>query len=122
MLDDEVNAKLNKLVSIFEEALDELKSKGPADKEVLDLLSEIKDQNAAIAEAVVALADMIKDLKESKGEFESSRPSLSSPKPSFKGLPPIPPRRSPPRTDEEDLVGPRVSLYSEPRRKSWLGL
>ncbi len=95
----EINAKLDKLLKIFEDAMGELKSSSaglsPAVEEKLDKLLE---QNGEIADGIVAIADMVSELKqvvESKPSASASlplRPSRPLPPPIGPRVPP-PPRR-----------------------------
>ena len=61
----EINAKLDKLLKIFEDAMSELKSASsglsPAVEEKIDKLLE---QNGEIADGIVAIADIVTELKQ----------------------------------------------------------
>lgn len=66
----ELNAKMDKLIEIFETATRDLReeagglSVGEQIKPLAERLNKALEQNSEIAEGVVALADMIKDLRD----------------------------------------------------------
>lgn len=102
----ELNSKIDKLISIFEEAGQQMTQiEGGATFEekmapVNEKLNKILEQNGEIASALVALADMMNELKSSKPEkVEPIEPSFpdSMPIPPMIGsgsMPPPPRRRT----------------------------
>jgi len=91
----EINAKLDKLLKIFEDAMSELKSASsglsPAVEEKIDKLLE---QNGEIADGIVAIADIVTELKQA---VESKSGAPLPPRPPSRPLPPpIGPRVPPP--------------------------
>ncbi|MEM4282451.1 MAG: hypothetical protein QW559_01270 [Candidatus Woesearchaeota archaeon] len=78
---DQLAAKLDKLIAIFEEAMHELRveegglSFQEKMKPLMDRMSKILDQNAEIASGIVALADLINELKQKVERI----PSLTAP-------------------------------------------
>ncbi len=70
----EVNNKLDKLLSIFEEAMTALQIEegGLSFKEkmhpVVEKMNKVLEQNSEIAQGIVAVADLVKDLREDLGK------------------------------------------------------
>jgi hypothetical protein len=113
----ELNTKLDKLLSIFEEATTALQVEegGLSFKEkikpVIEKMNKVLEQNSEIAQGIVAVADLVKDLREDLGKGKEISPPepLSLPAGTFSppgpapqgmpgmmpppGLPPPPPRR-----------------------------
>lgn len=82
---NELNAKLDKLISIFDEASHDLKvEEGGLTfhekmRPLLEKMNKILEQNAEIAEGIVAIADIVKEFKdelEGKGLLSGEKPSL----------------------------------------------
>ncbi len=81
----EVNAKLDKLITIFEDASHEMRveegglSFTDKMRPLLEKMNKILEQNSEIASGILALADMVKDKGRTEGGFEtySSPPSPS---------------------------------------------
>lgn len=108
----EVNQKLDKLITIFEDATHEMKiEEGGLTftekmKPLLEKMNKILEQNSEIASGILALADMVKDVKEETPAYERAGPSPgpgvpppSGPTPPGKAgmeAPPAPPGRTPP--------------------------
>ena len=97
----ELNAKLDKLITIFEDASHELRveesSLSFAEKmqPILERMNKILDQNAEIASGILAVADLLKEKE--KSEIHAGPPEMPQFAPQGMpraGLPPIPP---PPR-------------------------
>lgn len=92
---NELNAKIDKFMSIMEEALEALKSGDSPVKGHDEKLDKILEQNADIADGIVALADIVEELKESASrKAPSSLPPLR--RPPIRIPPPIGPRVPPP--------------------------
>lgn len=86
----ELNTKLDKLLSIFEEATTalQLEEGGLSFKEKMKPLAEkmnkILEQNSEIAQGIVAVADLVKDLREDMGKGVTVR------EPGLEPTPPAP--------------------------------
>lgn len=102
----ELNAKLDKLITIFEDASHDLRTEESSlsfsDKmqPMLERMNKILDQNAEIASGILAIADLLKEGKAPE-QRAPELPSFATPMPMGapamprpQGLPPIPP---PPR-------------------------
>jgi hypothetical protein len=112
----EVNNKLDKLLSIFEEAMTALQIEegGLSFKEkmhpVVEKMNKILEQNSEIAQGIVAVADLVKDLREDLGKgvtvkepmLEGGAPmpmpqfeprTMPPPQRTMPGMPPPPPPR-----------------------------
>ncbi len=116
----EVNAKLDKMLSVFEEAMTalQLEEGGLSFKDkmkpVVEKMNKILEQNSEIAQGIVAVADLVKDLREDMGKGVTVKeaviegpqpvplPTGTFPQPMFPppagmppmpGMPPPPPRR-----------------------------
>ncbi|OYT32877.1 hypothetical protein B6U93_00080 [Candidatus Woesearchaeota archaeon ex4484_78] len=85
----ELNKKLDKLITIFEDAIHQVKveegglSFAEKMKPLLEKMNKILEQNSEIASGILAVADMIKELK-----GEEFKPKQKQPQ----GLPPLPGR------------------------------
>jgi hypothetical protein len=83
----EVNTKLDKLLSIFEEAMTALQVEegGLSFKEkmrpVAEKMNKILEQNSEIAQGIVAVADLVRDLREDLGKGVAVKETLSAPEP-----------------------------------------
>ncbi len=87
----ELNQKLDKLITIFEDAAHEMRAEESslsfAEKmqPLLDKMNKILDQNAEIASGILAVADML------RGTPEPRFGEISAPNMPPKAMPPIPP-------------------------------
>jgi hypothetical protein len=94
----EVNNKLDKLLSIFEEAMTALQVEegGLSFKEkmrpVVEKMNKVLEQNSEIAQGIVAVADLVKDLREDLGK------GVSIKEPGMEGGMPMPIPQFEPRT------------------------
>jgi hypothetical protein len=84
----ELNTKLDKLLSIFEEATTalQLEEGGLSFKEkmrpVVEKMNKILEQNSEIAQGIVAVADLVKDLREDLGKGPMVKePTIEPPQP-----------------------------------------
>ena len=90
---NELNAKIDKLIAIFEDAQRSVRSEegglGFAEKmkPLADKMNKILEQNADIAEGILSLADMITAMKEVKMEVHEEAPQMPQ-----MGMPPMPPQ------------------------------
>lgn len=98
----ELNAKLDKLLTIFEDASHEMRvEEGGLNftekmKPLLEKMNKILEQNSEIASGILALADMVKGVKPAAELREESEiPLPPTPRPSF-GPPPSTPSGLPP--------------------------
>ena len=102
----ELNTKLDKLLTIFEDAMHELRveegSLSFAEKmqPLLKKMNKILEQNAEIASGILALADMVKELR---GEKMPERPALA---PTPSAVTPFMPPMMPPRPPSMPPVAP----------------
>ncbi len=93
----ELNTKLDKLLSIFEEATTALQIEegGLSFKEkmhpVVEKMNRILEQNSEIAQGIVAVADLVKDLREDLGKGVTVREPLAIREPGTFGPPEAPP-------------------------------
>ncbi|PIN74817.1 hypothetical protein COV18_06390 [Candidatus Woesearchaeota archaeon CG10_big_fil_rev_8_21_14_0_10_37_12] len=110
----ELNTKLDKLITIFEDATHELRieegglSFSEKMRPMLDKMNKILEQNSEIASAVLTLADMV------KGKGPTSSRSLSPEFPPLEresSLPPLPKRFEAPSFEEGPELPPLP--YSE---------
>ncbi len=100
----ELNAKIDKLLSIFEEATTALQIEegGLSFKEkmhpVIEKMNRILEQNSEIAQGIVAVADLVKDLREDLGKGVTVKEPLAISEPQLEpGAPPsLPPVMPPP--------------------------
>ena len=78
----ELNNKLDKLLSIFEEATTalQLEEGGMSFKDkmkpVVEKMNKILEQNSEIAQGIVAVADLVKDLREDMGKGGFSKENI----------------------------------------------
>ncbi len=78
----ELNTKLDKLLSIFEEAMTALQVEegGMSFKDkmrpVLERMNKVLEQNSEIAQGIVAVADLVKDLREDLGKGVTVKESM----------------------------------------------
>ncbi|MEM4246716.1 MAG: hypothetical protein QXR48_04770 [Candidatus Woesearchaeota archaeon] len=83
----EVNNKLDKLLSIFEEAMTALQVEegGLSFKEkmrpIVEKMNKILEQNSEIAQGIVAVADLVRDLREDLGKGVAVKETISAPEP-----------------------------------------
>jgi len=102
----ELNTKLDKLITIFEDASHEMRTEESSlsfsekMQPILERMNKILDQNAEIASGILTIADMLKE-KKAEAPAPMEIPSFNPSMPNFapqgatkQGLPPIPP---PPR-------------------------
>lgn len=85
---DELSKSIESLIELFKDAAERMKEepeKDEANKEILEKLDELIDENKKIAKGVLAVADMIKDL-------QAPQPMPQRPMPRYG---PMPPRRHP---------------------------
>jgi len=86
----ELNTKLDKLLSIFEEATTalQLEEGGLSFKDkmkpLVEKMNKILEQNSEIAQGIVAVADLVKDMREDVGKGVTVR------EPSLEPTPPMP--------------------------------
>ena len=125
----EVNTKLDKLLSIFEEAMTalQLEEGGLSFKEkmkpVVEKMNKVLEQNSEIAQGIVAVADLVKDLREdmSKG-VTVKEPALEGPPPAPMPMgtfgPPMMPTRAPPMP----MMGPPGMPPPPPPRRRRFGI
>jgi len=79
----ELNTKLDKLITIFEDATHEMRieegglSFTEKMKPLLEKMNKILEQNSEIASGILALADMVKELKESEAPRIEAPPSFA---------------------------------------------
>lgn len=84
----ELNTKLDKLITIFEDAQHEMRieegglSFTEKMKPMLEKMNKILEQNSEIASGILALADMVKEMKEGQSEQEYT------PEPQMPNMPP----------------------------------
>ena len=113
---NELNAKLDRLIGIFDEASRDIKiEEGSISfqekmRPLIEKMNKILEQNSEIAEGIVALADIVKDFQEgleTKGVVVADKqesPSFGQP-PVFPSVPlepkPFPPRLPPARPLEQ---------------------
>jgi hypothetical protein len=105
----ELNTKLDKLLSIFEEATTalQLEEGGLSFKEkmrpVVEKMNRILEQNSEIAQGIVAVADLVKDLREDIGKG-AQKEGFEIPGPA---APPAPTFAPPPGTAQGPMpMGP----------------
>jgi len=93
----ELNAKIETLMAVFEEALHGVKVEGEGSvveriNALEEKLGELFEQNKTIAEGMIALVDTVKG----KSSFQMPSPRITSMTP-LPGLPPLPSRKITPR-------------------------
>lgn len=125
----EVNTKLDKLLSIFEEAMTalQLEEGGLSFKEkmkpVVEKMNKVLEQNSEIAQGIVAVADLVKDLREDLGKGVTVKePALESPPPAPMpmgtfGPPAFPPSTGPRPMPGMQMMGPPGMPPPPPRRR-----
>jgi hypothetical protein len=129
----EVNNKLDKLLSIFEEAMTALQVEegGLSFKDkmrpVVEKMNKVLEQNSEIAQGIVAVADIVKDLREDLGKGVSIKEQGfeggSMPLPSFepKSMPP-PQRTMPQPMGGQSMMPPPGLPPPPPPRRRRFGL
>jgi len=136
----ELNTKLDKLLTIFEDATHEMRieegglSFSEKMKPLLEKMNKVLEQNSEIASGILALADMVKEMKE--GGSQSSQPAMPSfesegyqdyqeQPPQFEqggqGVPP-PPQQAPPAGNKPPGVPPGPPLPPVPPRRRTFGI
>ncbi len=81
----ELNTKLDKLITIFEDASHEMRveegglSFTEKMKPLLEKMGKILEQNSEIASGILALADMIKEMKGERAEPAHEEPEIPTP-------------------------------------------
>ncbi|MEM2916574.1 MAG: hypothetical protein QXT19_04430 [Candidatus Woesearchaeota archaeon] len=123
----ELNTKIDKLLSIFEEATTALQIEegGLSFKEkmhpLVEKMNRILEQNSEIAQGIVAVADLVRDLREDLGKGVTVKEPLtiSEPQPSF--APPEVPPETPPRPPAI-MPPPGLPPPPPPPRKRRFGL
>ena len=113
----ELNTKLDKLITIFEDATHEMRveegglSFTEKMKPLLEKMNKILEQNSEIASGILALADMVKELKEGKEEA----PRVVSEQMTFT-MPEMPPMRpmSAPAPRTAPMAAPRAPPMPPP--------
>ncbi len=125
----ELNTKLDKLLTIFEDATHEMRieegglSFTEKMKPLLEKMGKILEQNSEIASGILALADMIKEMKERPMEMprQMEMPAMA-PMPAAPPMPPhmmAPPRQAPPVGQMPPGVPPGLPLPPMPRRRTF---
>src|SRR5574341_1188913 len=124
----ELNTKLDKLLTIFEDATHEMRieegglSFTEKMKPLLEKMNKILEQNSEIASGILALADMVKEVKEAapaKIEAPPMREEMP-PMPPMMGMEvPKPPMMAAPRPMPAGPVPPGVPLPPMPRRRTF---
>lgn len=132
----ELNTKLDKMLTIFEDATHELRveegglSFTEKMRPLLEKMNKILEQNSEIASGILALADMVKEVKEAKAE-ERPMPEQFMPTPMPMGMPvprtapmmapmaAMPPRPAPPVGPMPPGVPPGLPLPPMPRRRTF---
>jgi hypothetical protein len=125
----ELNTKLDKLLSIFEEATTalQLEEGGLSFKDkmkpLVEKMNKILEQNSEIAQGIVAVADLVKDLREDMGKGVTVREPSLEPTPPMpygqQGAPPqMPPMMPPPGMPRMMMPG----VPPPPPRKRRFGL
>jgi hypothetical protein len=125
----ELNTKLDKLITIFEDATHELRveegglSFTEKMKPLLEKMNKILEQNSEIASGILALADMVKELKERPEEAprpmpepEPMMPTPAMPRPTGMMAPPA---RAPPVGAMPPGVPPGMPLPPLPRKRTF---
>ncbi len=125
----ELNTKLDRLITIFEDATHELRveegglSFTEKMKPLLEKMNKILEQNSEIASGILALADMVKELKEKPEEMPRQRPMMEeeapmpmmAPRPAGMMAPP----RAPPVGPMPPGVPPGMPLPPLPRKRTF---
>jgi len=128
----ELNTKLDKLTTIFEDAAHELRVEEGGlcftekMRPLLEKMNKILEQNSEIASGILALADLVKELKETRAE--EPRPmripeaipmpmQMQAPMPAPAGM--MAPPRAPPVGPMPPGVPPGMPLPPLPRRRTF---
>ncbi len=128
----ELNTKLDKLITIFEDASHELRveeggiSFTEKMRPLLEKMNKVLEQNSEIASGILALADMVKEMKEGEAPrrpepMEMPRPiSMEAPRP----MAPMEamPRPAPPVGAMPPGVPPGMPLPPMPPRRRTFGI
>ncbi len=127
----ELNTKLDKLLTIFEDATHEMRieegglSFTEKMKPLLEKMNKILEQNSEIASGILALADMVKEVKETKEAPRMEAPPSFAPEAPMPPMPPMgmeaprPPMMAPPRGPMPPGVPPGIPLPPMPRRRTF---
>jgi hypothetical protein len=129
----EVNNKLDKLLSIFEEAMTALQIEegGLSFKDkmhpVVEKMNKVLEQNSEIAQGIVAVADLVKDLREDMNKGVSVRDSgfegpQQMPLPTFEPQTMPPPQRTMPQPMGGPSMMPPPGLPPPPPRRRRFGI
>lgn len=126
----ELNAKLDKLLAVFEEASTALQVEegGLSFKEkmrpLVEKMNKILEQNSEIAQGIVAVADLVRDLREDIGKGPMVKEPAIEPTPPAPLTPTVPPLMPP--GAPAPLPGPRMmpppGLPPPPARRRRFGL
>ena len=108
----EVNQKLDKLITIFEDASHEMRveegglSFSDKMKPLLEKMNKILEQNSEIASGILALADMVKEVRGQSGKMDSGFETYNAP--------PTPANFNvPPKMTEAPMGMPRQSANAQ---------
>jgi len=139
----ELNTKLDKLTTIFEDATHEMRiEEGGLSfvekmRPLLEKMNKVLEQNSEIASGILALADMVKEIKEGKPVPEvvpaappgmapvPEAPPLEMPAPGMPGMPPpppMPPAEAPAAPPAPPGVPPGPPLPPLPPKRRTFGL
>jgi len=116
----ELNTKLDKLITIFEDATHELRieeggiSFTEKMKPVLEKMNKILEQNSEIASGILTLADMVKEMKEGKTTYEPKYETKYEPKYEEIPTPSMPTIPTPPSMDMPIPPPPRMPQRMPP--------
>ena len=120
---NELNSKLDKLISIFDEASRDMKveegglSFQDKMRPLAEKMNKILEQNSEIAEGIVALADIVKDFREdleTKGITVAEKRPLFAESPPQITTPPAEPQPFPPRMQMSRPVGEQMMRVAPP--------
>lgn len=125
----ELNTKLDKLITIFEDATHELRveeggiSFTEKMRPILEKMNKVLEQNSEIASGILALADMVKDLKEGEAPRRMPEP-MEMPRPMMMEAPrPMaPPMQAPQMGAMPPGVPPGMPLPPMPPRRRTFGI
>ena len=123
----ELNTKLDKLITIFEDATHQLRveegglSFTDKMRPVLEKMNKILEQNAEIASGILALADMVKEKETEMPQLPRlGMPEMPMPPQREMQLPPMPPRRMEmSMLPMQDQTPPEMPLPPLPRRRTF---
>jgi len=110
----EVNQKLDKLITIFEDASHEMRveegglSFTDKMRPVLEKMNKILEQNSEIASGILALADMVKEVRGQSGRMDSGFETYNAPTPS-------PNFNAPPKMAETPMSAPMGMPRANPQ-------